>query len=511
MAENKEEPRGGKVVKVIAYGPSGDRMASTSRQLSEDLFASVDGYGTRIIEPPYSMEQFVLLAEQHPVHSSAIDQKASDLIGKGPQFISTDPKVENVGQLEEVQEWWHSLFDLTDSTGMELLLAVAEDYEKLAWGMIEVVRDAKENAAALYYVPAHTIRALSNQSLYVQRRNGKSQYFKKWGLPENFYVNSGRSITDGRDVHMDSKASEFLVFKRSSSRSVYYGIPRYVSAVGHITLALAARDFNILFFENRREPRHIITITGLSEEVEATITEIEEQLVTQGSDPHKNLFLPISGDAKVQIFSIGSGQRDMDFQRLVDAADTEILIAHRLPPDRIGLVKRGALSGNVSNSVNKIYKEGVVSKSQALFESRLSKFLQVEFARYKGIDPKEVLVKFNFEEVDISDTGSLTVNDLLNIVKADVFTLNEARTALGKGTRDEFKDMTLTEFLNSVGAITQFHQAVKNAFTPVQGHSTDSFNFLADRLDSLDDTIREWITSSDESSSGLMSPVSEMA
>ena len=436
----------GSVIRAISYSRLEKAQfieTAESKRLLEDPFENSTGYGDMIHTPPYSLEQLVYLAECHPVHAAALEQKVSDIIAGGPKFTplhENDVSVEH----DKVILWWKSLFK--ESTGIETLHSMWLDYETVGWGFLEIVRDLSGNVTSLYHVPGHTMRAGSN-GLYVQMRSNKRTWFKRYGDTNEYNVASGEKLKDAEDlveVPFEKRSNEVICFKKSARRSSYYGIPSYVAAIGQITLAVAARDYNILFFENHREPRYIIVLEGLTlgDDSDKLLDDIEQTLKSNHKEPHRNLILPIAGDAKVRVERMGANGADINFEKLQGQTQQEILTAHRMPLDRIGSTNTGALSGSASVSLNRIYKEGVVSRGQAILEDILTDFIDTEYEKTTGRNADTLI---DFEELDINDqsTDSTIVQVL---VASEIITLNEARKKIRMEPKPEFEDMTFLQW-----------------------------------------------------------------
>lgn len=460
MVDATHEVTGGRVMKVIAFG-KGETDADglvkrefPSKQILSDPFQGVSGYGRQLTIPPYSMEQLISLAEAHPIHSSCLEQKVTDIVAGGPMFVPKDEEEgSDLEERDDLIKWWEALTE--DYTSLEVLNAMWLDYETLGWGILEVVRDVQGVVQRIYHLPAHTVRAHKSGRLFCQMRFGKQMWFKLWNEPNHFFALNGRPAPD--DTEHERLANELLIFRKPSRRSEWYGIPMYVSAIGHLTLAVAARDYNVLFFENAREPRYVFVLSGLAADMDDTIDSLERELKLAHKEPHRNLLLPIEGNASVQIERLTMQQNDMHFTKLMDHTDESILTAHRMPPDRLGIARRGFLGGSVANVTNRIYKDGVVARGQDILEDRLYRFIALEYARAHGKSPKEgeqildtLTWRVDFEAVDISDEVADS-SVVVNLVKHEMLTLNEARQKLGYAPREEFEDMTLGEWVKETG------------------------------------------------------------
>lgn len=456
-----------------------------SKQI-EDIFAKVSAYGQTLMTPPINLEQLVQLSEAHPMHGACLEQKIMDIVASGFD-VSPKSEEEEVEQKNKILDWWEGMFE--EYTSLEVLQAMWGDYETLGWGALELARDVNGIIRHIYHIPGHTLRAHRNKELFVQRRQAKMTWFKRWGIEQTYYASSGRKAL--KDIDISKQANEILVFKKPCRRSTWYGIPVYISGIGHIALAVAARDFNVKFFENYREPRHLIVITGLDEDIEKTADDIELIWKTQLRDnPHRNVLLPISGDANVVIEKMGLPINDIQFSRLMEQTDSEILVAHRMPPDRLGIAKRGFLGGSVAKVVNEIYKDGVVNRGQRVLESRLQRFVEVEFKKEFG---KEVQFKVDFKDLDVTDE-TMDVDIAINLAKFNLLTLNEARARIGKERHKVFEDMTLAEYLQNLGvgfSPAMMASTTGTFLTPTQKEVNEQ---VLKRLENIDILIEQLIS-----------------
>ena len=151
-----------------------------------------------------------------------------------------------------------------------------------------------------------------------------------------------------------------------------------MSALGWIFLSLAARDDNIHFFNNRREPRWAIILENIEDDDGKVEAALKDAFTSMAGKPHRNIFIPVEGDGKIHFQKMTEDAKDISFDKLQDRAGSEILLAHRTPPDRLGAVRVGPLGGNVAMSASRVYKEGVVSTSQSLLAERINRFIQAE-------------------------------------------------------------------------------------------------------------------------------------
>jgi capsid portal protein len=437
----------GKVLKVFAVDQNGDRTGGEwSQQLPVDPFAKRYQW-EGLQEPPFSLEQMVFLAEQHPTHSAILEVKAADIVGTGWDWKSKDEKPTDGAdaEKEQLEDWFQGLSEdaTTEETNHEILLSAWSDLETIGQGMIELARDPSGKLRYWFRMPAHTCRFHRDGIRIAQERQGQKRWFKKWIPGDERLVdpNSGRLYDpkkDDKSLKPDKPANEVLVLKRPSRRSSWYGIPGYIPAVGWITLSTAARDDNLLFFENRREPRWAIILSNVEDDPKIE-QQIKRALSVDLRKPHKNLVIPLSGDAKIDFQALGDNKGDMSWEKLQERADGSILLAHRMPGERIGLVRVGALGGSVVADTTRVYKESFVQTSQALLSSRINRLIATEGPIGKQGEITDLNWDWQPTELDLTEEGALQ-DQAVKGFEGGVLKLNEAREDAGKERLPEDDD-----------------------------------------------------------------------
>lgn len=433
----------GKVLKVLTVDSEGEVRDTWSQQLPADPFSgkyTQDG----IQEPPFSLEQMIFLAEQHQTHSAILEQKAADVVGTGWEWRNVeenpvDTKSPDTKKRDELETWFTGLAEdkKTDVTTHEILLAAWLDLETIGQGMIELARDPSGKLRYWYRVPAHTCRFHRDGIRIVQERQGQKVWFKCW-VPEDSRVvgsESGNIYKRKSELPKGEKqANEILVLKRPSRRSTWYGIPGYIPATGWIALSTAARDDNLYFFENRREPRWAIILENVDDDPKIEDM-LKRALKVDLKKPHRNLIIPLVGEAKINFQPLGDNKGDLSWDKLQERSDGAILLAHRMPGERIGLVRVGALGGSVVSETTRVYKESFVQTSQTLLSARINKLIEVEGP---STDSAKGKGKWIWRPVELDLTEEGEKQDLaIKGFQGGVLTLNESREDVGKDALPE--------------------------------------------------------------------------
>lgn len=434
----------GRVTKVLFLDEKGEAVGEyASSQIQENPWAGQMSAG--LVEPPFRLEQLVYLAELHPVHSSALEQKMLDMCGKGWEWSPRDEEDPDEDWRDEIDEWFESLAP-DDFDMREVIQQVVLDIETTGWGTIEVVRNGQGMVERLYHVPAHTVRAHRDGWRLAQVRDNRKVWFRRWGAP----LKNGKAVmvdaTTGAvtvQKQPDDMANDLLVIRKPSRRSSWYGIPSYVSSIGWITLSLAARDDNLFFFSNRREPRWAIILSNLADDPQIQ-EDLRRAFVVDLRQPYRNLMIPITGPGKIEFQKL-TDQSAMDgsFADLDERANHQIMVAHRTPAERIANATVGPLGGNIAADANRIYKEAVVMPGQELINARINRFLEVEYPlanpdATEQPDPDDssgnltrVRLPWKFELDDLDLGTEREELDLAVIAfHSDLVTLREARARL---------------------------------------------------------------------------------
>ena len=365
----------GRVTKVVIVDKDLEPIAVSSQQEVNDPF----NYGGRIglQEPPFNPEKLIGLAEMHPIHGAALEQKALDVAGTGwewePVFDGAEEK-----EKEELDTWLRNLADPDrDETIDDIIFGAQQDLETIGHGVVEVARNSAGEVQKLYGVAAHTTRFHKDGKKIAQGPSSRRTWFKRW-IPSQVDAKLNKDTGKFDPKTPQAKvANELLIFRRPTRRRTNYGIPGYVSAMGWIFLSLAARDDNIHFFNNRREPRWAVILQNIEEDDDLEAA-LKEAFSTDLKKPHRNVFIPIEGDGKITFQKLTEDSKDVSFDKLQERAAGEILIAHRLPPDRLGMVRVGPLGGNATVAASRIYKEAVVIPSQKSMAARWNRFITEE-------------------------------------------------------------------------------------------------------------------------------------
>ncbi|CAM4358740.1 phage portal protein [Bacillus manliponensis] len=410
-----------KNVSVIEIAKSNEtNNSNSSKQMTVDPFSQF--YGDKgLMRPPYDMQKLLEIRESNPIHSACISAKVDDIAGVGFDFSPINEMEKS--SPEQYKALTHFIKHCNpEMTSNELIRAVWEDYETLGWGIIEVVRNMKNEPAELYHIPGHTVRAHKDKIRFAQIVSNKERWFKKFGHPEDF------RLIDGKETTADdsNKAGEVIVIRKFGSRSSYYGIPNYISSVGAIVGSQAVRDYNIDYFTGKTVPDALLFLEGVDEIDPSVENELKAffSVETKG-EHHKLAVIPVPHGAKARLEKISPDVKEASFRLYRQDNAMEICIAHRVPPYRIGWAMSGALGQTTAEEMNEMYKRSIIEPGQEILQHRLNTQLFREF-----ISLGELQWEFKLNEIDIEDRES-DMKYAADGYEKRILTKNESRKVVG--------------------------------------------------------------------------------
>jgi len=385
----------------------------TSKQLP-DVFEELYTIGFAI-EPPYDPLKLLSLSETNEIHSAALHAVATDAVGRGWTFVPLNEEADE----EEKDEVAKLLNNLSPQyTFGELLYQAAWEQLAIGWAAWEVVRDDDGSIGAVYPMPAQTIRLTKDPDVYVQHKAGQFRYFKRFGAEATLNPLTGR----WEDTEED--ASEVIFFSRYSPRS-RYGIPHWVSCLASIAEYNAIRDYSLAFFESSGTVGRLMVLkTDAPEVAQRYVQEITTELHNAVAKYHSTLVLGLPSTVEVAVEKLNPDMREGNFLRRREELIKAILMAHSVPPYRVGWAVLGGLGGSAAREMLQTYRHGVVEPIQTVFEDRLNKTL---FGP-EGLNLQNF--KWKLEDLDWEET-ELNLEVATKAVEAGLMTPNEARRELG--------------------------------------------------------------------------------
>ncbi|MDZ5782101.1 phage portal protein [Marinococcus luteus] len=403
-----------------------------SNQMVTDVFNNAytqDG----LVQPLYVLENLAHLLEISTPHYRACKTKARDTAGIGwylepVQDLNREPS-------EEQKEAATTFLKRPnpDESLSEMAEKVFVDFESTGNGDIEVIRDPNTGLVShLLHIPSHTVRAAYDGRRFVQSRNGRQVWFKKFGEKEELDARTGVFRQVESDEH---RATEIIHLKNYTSRSDYYGIPDIMPALSAVIGDRERQEYNISFFNNHAVPAYAVTVTGaeLDSDTERKIEEFFKSGVKDHN--HSTLVLAASREEgepkeepiKFDFQALSTDTKEASFRMFRQDNRDEILSAHGVPPYRAGIVVEGQLGGSSAQETTEIYKQSVIAPKQERFEDVMNRVLDEA-----GVTEWQ----FRLNQIDTRDVTA-EVKRYQQLMNLGVYSPNDLREAFGEERIDD--------------------------------------------------------------------------
>lgn len=404
-----------------------------SKMIEDDVITGYNAF--EVVLPPYNQDYLAKLYELSVPHKAAVDAKVSNIVGLGYNFIPSAEvkmKMDSFGSdksdkyQKKLDKWRQILSDKLDGmneedTFTEVLQKVWKDYETTGNGYLEVSRSEANNAIGyIGHVPAATVRVRRRRDGFVQIIANKAVFFRNFGKK------------DADPIGRDPNPSEIIHFKKYSPSSTFYGVPDIVPASGAVAGMKFSQDFNLDYFENKAVPRHVIVLKGatINPRLAKNILEFFETGL-KGKN-HRSLFVPLPAETDknkvdLKIEPVEAGVQESSFDKYDKSNIAKILMAHRVPVNKIGLPEGVSLA--VARDADKTFKEQVCRPEQQTAEKKLSKI-------FKDLQGSQYLFDFKLNELSLTDEDTQSKIDERRI-KTGQRTPNELRVRDGFPTHKD--------------------------------------------------------------------------
>ncbi|MCB1020621.1 MAG: phage portal protein, partial [Acidobacteria bacterium] len=379
---------------------------SSSKKLREKLGETVNG--VRVAKKPFDMALYAYAAVVNTYNSKCIARKATDIVGRPWQIVGDAAETKR----KEIETWLKGLFGAKSfGAGMRCLWT---DYEAVGNAYLEVIpsRD-RTMIAGFEQIPAVETWIRLDGLGYVQRKGSDFAHFRAHFVDEARF----RELPKGDPLHVDNDVHTAIHFSSYSSFSAFYGLPDLLPAIGAVALYQLIREYNLSFFENSAVPDYAVILEGEWDDDAAGVIETYFREHLKGKS-HKTMVLETGAGNSIKFERLTAEEAKEGSFRLArkDARD-EIIQAHGVPPQKIGIVETGALGGNVGKEQLEDYRESVVEPGQELVASIINRLiaetLKVTNARFEFVPVSLEDDKLN---ANIDDTyvhmGAITAKEV---------------------------------------------------------------------------------------------------
>lgn len=392
------------------------------------------------VAPPLEPEGLLHLAERNAIHASCMAAKTVDSVGHGWTLNSMRGDAETDVQ-REILALTALLEDITpEFTFAELLQQARWEAEAVGWSAWEVARENDEadgDIIGLFPLPIHTLRASRldghKRGLYVQLVGTETRYFVEFNSGIEVDHMTGRPQSRGRAMKL---ARELIVFRPYSYASRHYGIPSWISCTPTIAELAAIREYNLAYFDSAGLADALVHVNAGSEgEAKRIAEDIKDRIDAASGQGHYMVITWGDEISKVQHVPLGKnvGQsREGHFLGRKEDLTKEVLIAHQVPPYRVGWAELGSLGGSAAREMLRAYREGAIEPWQIIFESRLAKTL---FGP-RGINLEKRGLRWALKDLDW-DQMEFDLSMAAESIRLAIITPNEGRQVLGMPKKDD--------------------------------------------------------------------------
>jgi PBSX family phage portal protein len=423
-----------------------------SKQIIPDKY----GYGLfDVVEPPYNLYSLAKIYELSSPNYAAINAKVSNIVGLGYELEPNLKVIQRIEEMteqeqitrarrklararEEVIEWLESRND--EDTFTYTLIKAYIDSEATGNGYLEIGRKTNGEIGYVGHIPSATVRVRRLRDGFVQIVNGKAVFFR------NF-----QDLNTSNPVGTDTRPNEILHLKNYSPTNNYYGVPAIVSAKNAMAGNEFASKFNLEYFENKAVPRYILWLKGakLSERAEQKLFEFFSNNLR--SQSHRTIIVPLPADdahnkVEVKMEPIENKVQDSSFENYRKSNEREILMAHRVPPSKVGGAENLGLAA--AREADRTFKEQVCRPAQDALGKKINRI----------VSEKTNLFKLHFNELTLTDEDTQSKIDE-RYLRMQVIVPNEVRERLGYSS---LEDGDKPVVLNASARAEQTAQTTRN-------------------------------------------------
>jgi hypothetical protein len=338
-------------------------LLDTICKAQRDGAPSNQGVATGTVRRPFDFRRTALLKLHNEHHSTCIEAKKSATVGLGHVDDSTKGKLDPLCRVS-----W-----------LNTMLQVAEDFESIGNGFLEVVREGFAGTGAivgLHYQPACDVSIVVEDDEYNFHYEVKTEGGRRTEVKFAAYGDLDDFKTRLPGKNIAGRVSELIHFAQPSSYSRWWGVPYWLAAVASIELVQSLKQHQFDFHQNRGVPEFMLFVLGTKVRTKDW-TVIEEALQAQIGlgNSHKSVAINLTDpNITVQLEKLAmEGSADGEFfAKMMETLSVNIVSAHRVPPPIAGIQTAGKM-GAANESSNAIisFQSLVIGQSQENFETTL--------------------------------------------------------------------------------------------------------------------------------------------
>lgn len=394
---------------IDAVKAASDPTSRGSARLRQKLGVPMDG--VQCATRPFDFALYAYAATIATYHGRAVRAKTKDITG-GKWSITGEGSEANK---KKVTDFFTRAFG--KQSFAEGMGCVWTDREALGNGFLEVVPDRQGKPAELAHLPAPEMWIRLDEMGYVQFKNSEYAHFRDYNTDPKKYgdLKSTDPLREG------TARTSVIHFSRYSPWSPFYGVPSIMTAWNAVVLWTLISEYNLGFFTNSAIPDYAVIIEG--EAGDDVISVVQEYFRTGlKGQHHKTLVMEAPGGGKIHFEKLTSDNaKEGSFRLLRTDCRDEMLHAHGVPPQKVGIVETGKLGGNLASEQIEEYKNSIVNPGREAVTTALNRIIQDPVVGFGFPD-----LEFTFEPYDTEDRAANATVDGTYLDRG-VVTPNEVR------------------------------------------------------------------------------------
>lgn len=206
--------------------------------------------------------------------------------------------------------------------------------------------------------------------------------FTRKGKDNRFFF-----IQDNYQVHEFERDSVFHIMETDINQEVY-GTPEYLGALHSALLNESATVFRRRYFINGSHAGFILFLTADDLEDRAAEKLADQVLKTKGVGNFNNAFMhaPGSDPNALKLIHVGEQAAKDEFLNIKNVSAKDIMAAHRVPPQLLGIVPEAAGGFGDVAKANDVYNLNEIIPLQDLF-LEINDWLGAEAVKFKPFEP----------------------------------------------------------------------------------------------------------------------------
>jgi len=404
---------------------------------------------------PYIDPDFIKLCyESNPEHTRCIKFKANCIIGAGIDIEPNDPGLKdftNDAEYKILEDFTGKPINQNDEYLIDVLKASEEDYLNFGFGLIEIVKNAKNELSELYYFPSYEARLVYDEST-------EGKLFDKLSVIQLLNSSEAAQFSIFSESVFTDKNKErcVLLLRNINPFDRFYGFPEWYPATAKLALSRTIDEYNIRSFKNDLMISFAIIVEGgeLGEGQESTITQFLSANYKGVANANRALYLASdSPDVKIRIERIQKDGREASFVMTQNQNTDSIVISHGVVGSLLGISKPGKL-GNTSENYDlfQVMNETIIKPEQIKIQNKLNSIIRLGFGITKfKLVPKEL----TFEKL------SEMVKYSTELTNANIIDDNEARQYLGYEPRTDDPATIETQIDNVAKEIRKIRKSIE--------------------------------------------------